>query len=70
MSFKGTDPCLAKAAPDEPIFVLRAQDKLAPEIVRAWAIRAEAHGCAPEKLREAYALAEAMEQWPTRKYPD
>jgi hypothetical protein len=70
MATKHTDQCLAKAADDEPIFILRAQDKLAPDLVRAWAIRAEAHGCPPAKLREAYELAEAMERWPTRKYPD
>ncbi len=34
------DSCYEKAAPDEPIFVLRAQDFLAPEIVREWAYRA------------------------------
>jgi len=70
MAYKHNDQCLKKAGDDEPIFVLRAQDKLAPDIVRAWAITAEAHGCHPDKLREAYELAEAMEQWPIRKYPD
>ncbi len=28
--------CLNKAAPDEPIFVLRAKDKLAPQTLRHW----------------------------------
>ena len=70
MGFKHNDVCLDKVADNEPIFVLRAQDRLAPGLVRAWAMQAEAHGCAPDKLREAYELAEAMEQWPTRKYPD
>jgi hypothetical protein len=29
--------CFNRAAPDEPIFVLRANDPLAPDIVREWA---------------------------------
>jgi len=70
MATKHTDTCLEKAADDEPIFVLRAQDMLAPGTVRFWAERAAANGCPPEKVQEAYALAERMEQWPTRKTPD
>ena len=31
--------CYAKAADDEPIFVLRAKDALAPDVVRYWADR-------------------------------
>lgn len=30
--------CLTSAKDDEPIFVLRANDELAPKIVRAWAL--------------------------------
>jgi hypothetical protein len=70
MSYKDTDQCLKNVHPGEPIFVLRAQDKLAPALVRAWALRAEGYGCPPEKVQEAYDCAEAMEHWPTRKYPD
>lgn len=29
--------CINSAQPDEPVFVLRAHDPVAPEIVRAWA---------------------------------
>lgn len=29
--------CFARAAEDEPLFVLRATDKLAPDLVRQWA---------------------------------
>ena len=61
---------LAKVGDDEPIFVLRAQDMLAPEMVRAWAYAAEASGCPPEKVNEALAIATRMEQWPKRKMPD
>jgi hypothetical protein len=70
MATKSTDTCLQKAAEDEPIFVLRAQDRLAPTIVRDWATLARDHGCAPAKVQEAFRLADQMEQWPTRKYPD
>lgn len=70
MGFKDTDSCLAKVTHDEPIFVLRAQDMLAPELVLEWALRAACHGCSPEKVAEAEACANAMQQWPTRKYPD
>lgn len=33
----GKFDCYAAAAPDEPIFVLRADDELAPILVRLWA---------------------------------
>ena len=35
-------PCFDNAAPDEPIFVLRAQDRLAAATVRFWAQLMEA----------------------------
>lgn len=62
--------CIAKAADDEPVFVLRAQDRLAPALVKAWADLAKEHGCSIIKCQEAYDLAEQMEDWPTRKFPD
>lgn len=71
------DGCFAKAADDEPIFVLRGQDKLAPELVREWARRFATHHLYMQqgtywnkKYREAMALADAMEAWPNRKMPD
>jgi hypothetical protein len=70
MATKHTDSCLQKAADDEPIFVLRAQDMLAPGLVRQWANQAKFKGCPPEKVLEAYELADRMERWPTRKLPD
>lgn len=33
----GQFDCYANAAPDEPLFVLRAKDPVAPALVRAWA---------------------------------
>jgi hypothetical protein len=64
------DTCLDKVKPEEPIFVLRAQDKLAPHLVYMWAKLAKEHGCPLEKVKEAEDCAEAMFAWPNRKYPD
>ena len=62
--------CIAKAADDEPVFVLRAQDRLAPALVRAWAALAKECGCGDAKVAESIKLADAMESWPRRKFPD
>lgn len=65
MGLKHNDSCLAKAADDEPLFVLRAHDKLAPNTVRVWAMMARAQGTPSEKVREAMDLADDMEDWST-----
>lgn len=73
MATKDKDPCREKAAPDEPIFTLRAQDQLAPELVREWAREADAGGTPDEKVDEAMAVAHAMEDWQREhgsKFPD
>lgn len=69
--------CLSKAADNEPVFVLRGQDIFAPGLVRAWAelfkaanMTDRANARAREKYLEALFLADAMEQWPSRKMPD
>ncbi|CAN0468631.1 unnamed protein product [Phaeothamnion confervicola] len=62
--------CFAKAADNEPLFVLRGQDKLAPALVREWARLAAENGCPPDKVQEARNLADAMDRWLPRKYPD
>lgn len=54
--------CLNKAAPDEPVFVLRAKDPLAGMTVRHWATMATGTH-EPEKLKEALELAQRMEAW-------
>lgn len=36
MAYKGSCTTLAKVADDEPIFVLRAQDVSAPEVIEYW----------------------------------
>lgn len=66
-------PCYDKAALDEPLFVLRAQDMLAPEIIREWAYRAKALGTPDEKVEQARRDADAMEDWQianAKKIPD
>ena len=57
------DSCYQKAAEDEPIFVLRAQDLLAPACVRTWAQLARSHGTPEAKVREAFDLADRMVAW-------
>jgi hypothetical protein len=43
MATKLTDQCLAKVGDDEPIFVLRAQDRFAPTVVRVWIALVKCH---------------------------
>jgi hypothetical protein len=65
--------CYDKADPDEPLFVLRAQDRLAPVLVRLWADLAAQHGCPEPKVMGARVAAMKMEDWATKrgaKFPD
>lgn len=65
--------CFAKAGMDEPLFILRAKDASAPAVVRNWVREARAYGTLETKLREALALADAMEAWQAEhgsKVPD
>ena len=47
----------------EPVFILRAQDKLAPAVVKAWVALARIIGTKERKLSEAANLAVEMERW-------
>jgi hypothetical protein len=62
--------CLGKAADNEPVFILRGQDKFAPLLVRMWVQLALLHGCDGEKIEEAAYLADDMERWKPSKFPD
>ncbi len=65
--------CFDKAGLDEPLFVLRSTDALAPEIVREWAFRAKVAGTPEEKVEEARRTADQMEDWQianSKKVPD
>jgi hypothetical protein len=70
MATKHTCSCLKKAADDEPIFVLRAQDKLAPAVVQYWIDLARSQGTPEPTLQEAERCMASMEAWPTKKVPD
>ena len=67
--------CFASAAEDEPLFVLRSSDELAPAIVRLWAAMYEQQKRAAgtwderrqEKAIEALALADRMESYRKRE---
>lgn len=74
----GTYDCYAAAEPDEPIFVLRANDPSAPQLVRGWAfnrVQAIFGGHKPNtpdqwhKVSEALDCAQKMEMWHAAKYP-
>jgi hypothetical protein len=71
-SYKSNNDSLRKAADDEPIFVLRAQDKLADRAVDKWCDLAIAAGVSANnpKIREARHVAALMRKWPRRKLPD
>ena len=56
--------CLNKAAEDEPLFVLRANDELAPYIVEEWAqCRIHQRGRDDPKALEAIQCANRMREW-------
>ena len=78
----GEFDCYADAAPDEPIFILRATDRIAPKIVREWAAvyvatKRNGHEARGEpdrltekeqrKFDEAMACAERMDAWRNRQ---
>jgi hypothetical protein len=70
MATKHTSTCLAKAADDEPIFVLRASDPIAHECVRHWAAHALWKGVPPLKVQQALDVADQMREYPHKKTPD
>lgn len=65
------DSCLNRAADDEPLFVLKATDALAPTLVREWVaryihdkVRNKSFGPREvAKADEAFTVAEQMEDW-------
>lgn len=63
MASKYDNPCFKKAADDEPIFVLRAHDRLAELVVRYWADLAQQAGVRIEKVYDARRVATDMRLW-------
>jgi hypothetical protein len=59
--------CLGKAAADEPVFVLRAQDKTFAETIFVWAILQRLLGSgAHDKIGDAQRIAYAGKEWQHR----
>lgn len=52
-----------RIADDEPVFLLRAKDKIAPTIVRAWAKHLKANGGDAATANRAMEWAKEMERW-------
>lgn len=60
--------CLNKAASDEPLFVLRANDPLFAPTVRLWAAMAdEVHS--PDKISDAHNIADEGDKWRQDRQP-
>ena len=55
--------CLGRTALDEPVFILRAQDILAPRVVVRWAHLAERAGSPQDKERAALQVAKQIADW-------
>lgn len=63
------NPPLQRSYLHEPLFILRARDRLAPKLVRTWAKRAKNRGAKKSKVREAHEVAKAMKSFKGRRYP-
>lgn len=55
---------------DEPVFLIRGQDAVGGDAVRAWADLAEANGAKADILDIAREHAGKMDAWPKKKTPD
>lgn len=55
---------------DEPVFLIRGQDIVGGDAVRAWAALAESKGAKPDILAIAREHAGKMDAWPKKKTPD
>jgi Ser/Thr protein kinase RdoA (MazF antagonist) len=61
---------LGKAESGEPVFVLRAQDQHAADLVEKWAIWVSLTEQGQAKAQEARVISELMRRWPIHKPPD
>ncbi len=55
---------------NEPVFLIRGQDKSGAATVRCWADIHEENGGDPELSRLAREQADRMDAWPTKKVAD
>ncbi|MFQ5911128.1 MAG: hypothetical protein ACE5IJ_10480 [Thermoplasmata archaeon] len=61
---------IRRIPPDEPVFLIRGQDQVAGDAVRAWADLHEQAGGDPEVSRLAREQAKLMDAWPKKKLAD
>ena len=55
---------------DEPVFLIRAQDQISADAVRAWAHLHRINGGSDTAYELAMAHADKMESWPKHKVAD
>jgi hypothetical protein len=55
---------------DEPVFLIRGQDVVGGDAVRAWADLAERAGAGVDIVAAAREHAVRMDTWPAKKLPD
>lgn len=55
---------------NEPVFVLRGQDKFSGDTVRHWTRIVERHGVADARIQNAKSIAVRMDEWRPKKIPD
>jgi hypothetical protein len=55
---------------DEPVFLIRAQDKVSADAVRAWAYLHRSNGGSDQCFLAAMQQADRMEAWPKKKSAD
>ena len=55
---------------NEPVFLLRAQDKIAVDTVRFWAMLNKQMGGDPKLSEMAFGHAHKMDEWPVKKLAD
>lgn len=67
-NLRNPSSCLNKAAPDEPLFILRAKDPHAAQAVRHWATMSEGTH-EPEKIAQALDAANRMDAWRKHNQP-
>ena len=60
---KHDNPVIERAADDEPLFVLRAHDRLAIAAIEAWITAAMQHHVSAVKVADAWAHRDLMQQW-------
>lgn len=63
--------CLTRADPEEPIFVLRANDPIAPAVIEHWAmLSASLKAHESRKIEAAFRDAQDFREWRARSMRD